>query len=329
MVETPGPRKSFDFRSASTVFNAPAVMHIRDILTNSKPSLSFEFFPPRDAAAWEELYQTIRELEPLRPSFVSVTYGAGGNTRELTHDLVVRLKQTTSVPPVPHLTCVGHTTGEVQTILERYAAAGVANILALRGDPPHDQAATYDWSQGDFRHAIDLVRFIRRFNESGLHPDPRGFGIGVAGFPEGHPDTPNRVAELDFLKAKVDAGADYICTQLFFDNHDFLDFRDRCRLAGIQLPILAGVMPVTSLPGMKRMAELAGGARYPAKLIRALQRANGNPEAVRRIGIHYAAEQCASLLNEEVDGIHFYTLNKSRATLEIYLQPWPQRRRLI
>lgn len=292
-------------------------MHIRDILATSKPSLSFEFFPPRTAPAWEDLYQAIRELEPLRPSFVSVTYGAGGTTRELTHDLVVRIKQSTSIPPVPHLTCVGHTEAEVEAILDRYATAGVANILALRGDPPKDQP-DYDWSQGDFRHAADLVRFIRKFNASGRHPDPRGFGIGVAGFPEGHPSTPNRVAELDFLKAKVDEGADYICTQLFFDNHDLLDFRDRCELAGIHVPIIAGVMPVTSLQGMKRMAELAAGARYPAKLIRALNRANGSPEAVERVGIHYAAEQCAGLLDEGIEGIHFYTLNKSRATLEIF-----------
>ena len=292
-------------------------MHIRDILNGPNPSLSFEFFPPRSSAGWEELYQTIRELEELRPSFVSVTYGAGGTTREMTHDLVVRIKRTTTIPPVPHLTCVGHSRDEVQGILERYAAAGVGNILALRGDPPRDQP-DYDWSRGDFRHAADLVRFIREFNESGAHPDPRGFGIGVAGFPEGHPDTPNRMAELDFLKAKVDEGADYICTQLFFDNHDFLDFRDRCRLAGIQVPIIAGLMPVTSLQGMKRMAELAAGARYPAKLIRALNRAQSSPEAIERVGIHYAAEQCAGLLNAGVDGIHFYTLNKSRATREIF-----------
>jgi methylenetetrahydrofolate reductase (NADPH) len=292
-------------------------MHIRDILNDSKPSLSFEFFPPRTAASWEDLYQAIRELEALQPTFVSVTYGAGGGTRELTHDLVVRIKQTTSIPPIPHLTCVGHSEKEVTEILERYAAAGVSNILALRGDPPKDQPG-YDWSESDFRHAADLVRFIRKFNDSGSHPDPRGFGIGVAGFPEGHPATPNRVDELDFLKAKVDAGADYICTQLFFDNHDFLDFRDRCELAGIHVPIIAGVMPVTSLSGMKRMAELAAGARYPAKLMRALDRAKSSPEAVERVGIHYAAEQCAGLLNAGVDGIHFYTLNKSHATREIY-----------
>jgi len=292
-------------------------MHILDILDRAKPSLSFEFFPPRTESTWEDLYQAIRELEPLQPSFVSITYGAGGGTRELTHDLVVKIKQTTSIPPVPHLTCVGHSESEVGEILQRYAAAGVTNILALRGDPPKDQP-NYDWSQGEFQQAADLVRFIRNFNASGAHPDSRGFGIGVAGFPEGHPSTPNRVDELDFLKAKVDAGADYICTQLFFDNHDFLDFRDRCDLAGIKVPIIAGVMPVTSIQGMKRMAELAAGARYPAKLLRALERAKSNAAAVERVGIHYAAEQCAGLLDEGVDGIHFYTLNKSHATREIY-----------
>jgi len=292
-------------------------MHIQDILRASSPSLSFEFFPPRNEAAAEELYRTIRELEPLSPSFVSVTYGAGGNTREMTHDLVVRIKESTNIPPVPHLTCVGHTEGELEDVLERYARAGVGNILALRGDPPRDEP-NYDWGKGDFRHAVDLVRFIRKFNDSGRHDDSRGFGIGVAGFPEGHPDTPNRMQEMDYLRAKVDEGADYICTQLFFDNHDFLDFRDRCRLAGVNVPILAGIMPVTSLSGMRRMAELAGGARYPAKLIRALNRAGGDSSAVEQVGIHYAAQQCMDLLNEGVDGIHFYTLNKSRATLDIF-----------
>jgi methylenetetrahydrofolate reductase (NADPH) len=193
----------------------------------------------------------------------------------------------------------------------------VNTILALRGDPPKGET-DYDWSQGDFRRAADLVRFIREFNESGRHPDPRGFGIGVAGFPEGHPDTPNRLLELDYLKAKIDEGADYICTQLFFDNHDFLDFRERCDLLGIHVPIIAGIMPVTTTSGMKRMAELAAGARYPAKLLKALDRANGDPEAVERVGIHYAAQQCAELLDAGVDGIHFYTLNKSRVTREIY-----------
>ncbi|MEK7950251.1 methylenetetrahydrofolate reductase [NAD(P)H] [Luteolibacter soli] len=292
-------------------------MHIRDILANRRPTFSFEFFPPKSAAAVEDLYKTIVELEAYQPSFVSVTYGAGGSTREMTHELVVKIKQTTSVPPVPHLTCVGHSEPQIEEILRRYAAAGVSNILALRGDPPRDWP-NYDWSDCDFRHAADLVRFIRKFNESGAHPDPRGFGIGVAGFPEGHPTTPNRLLELDHLKAKVDEGADYICTQLFFDNHDFFDFRDRCRLHGINVPIIAGIMPVTSLAGMARMAELAAGARYPAKLLRALDRAKADPAAVEKVGIHYAAQQCAELLDHDVDGIHFYTLNKSKATREIY-----------
>jgi len=292
-------------------------MHITDLLAAHQPSLSFEFFPPRSEASSDDLYGVISELEAYSPSFVSVTYGAGGATRDLTHDLVIRIKETTGIPPVPHLTCIGHTEDEIEQILIRYAEAGVSNILALRGDPPKDQP-DYDRSNDDFKYAADLVRFIKKFNESGRHPDPRGFGIGVAGFPEGHPSTPNRVKEMAFMKEKVEAGADYICSQLFFDNHDFLDYRERCLLEGIDIPIIAGIMPVTSLGGMNRMAELAEGARYPAKLVRALQRAEGDKSAVEKVGIHYAAQQCAELLDAGVAGIHFYTLNKSKATMEIY-----------
>jgi methylenetetrahydrofolate reductase (NADPH) len=292
-------------------------MHISDILSQQRPTLSFEFFPPKSAEAFEALYQTIGELESYKPSFVSVTYGAGGSTRELTHDLVVRIKKTTTLDPVPHLTCVCHSEADISSILERYAGAGVSNILALGGDPPRNLEG-YDRSKDAFQHAADLVRYIKKFNDSGAHPDKRGFGIAVAGFPEGHPTTPNRVLEMDYLKAKCDAGADYICTQLFFDNHDFHDFRDRCRLAGINIPIIAGIMPITSASGMKRMAELAAGARYPAKLLRAIQRCGGDEEAVQRVGVHYATEQCRDLLENGVDGIHFYTLNKSHATREIY-----------
>jgi len=288
-------------------------MHIRDILQPGKPTVSFEFFPPKTTESQEQLYTTIRDLEKIHPNFVSVTYGAGGSTRELTHELVLRLKTSSTLDPVPHLTCVGHTESEIAAILERYAAAGVSNILALRGDPPRDQP-DYDHSRDTFPQAADLVRFIKKFTG---HPATRGFGIGVAGFPEGHPATPNRLLEMDHLKAKVDVGADYICTQLFFDNHDFYDFRDRCALAGIEAPIIAGIMPVTSLGSMKRMAELAGGSRFPAKLLKALQRANGTPEAVREIGLHYATEQCADLLDNGVAGIHLYTLNQSTATREI------------
>ena len=256
--------------------------------------------------------------EPDSPAFVSVTYGAGGSTRELTHDLVVRLKTTTTLDPIPHLTCVCHSEDEVSEILQKYAEAGVSNILALGGDPPRSMP-NYRREDDAFQHATDLVKFVRDSESGDDAPNGgRGFGIGVAGFPEGHPGTPNRLLEMDYLKQKVDAGADYICTQLFFDNHDFYDFRDRCRLAGIEIPIIAGIMPVTSVSGMRRMAELSGGSRFPAKLLRALARGGDDVEAIRQIGIHYATEQCADLLDQGVDGLHFYTLNRSGATKEIY-----------
>jgi len=287
-------------------------MHITDIIRGNSPTFSFEFFPPKTPKAAETVYQTIRDLELYMPHFVSVTYGAGGSTRDLTHDLVERIQHTTKLEPIPHLTCVCHKEDEIEEILLRYAKSAIGNILALGGDRPAGIA--YDKSRDSFQHAIDLVKFIRRFNESGAHPDRRGFGIGVAGFAEGHPATPNRVVEMDYFKTKVDAGADYIVTQLFFDNRDFLDFRERCALNEIHIPIIAGIMPITSISGLKRIAELAGGARFPAKLLRALQHYQNDPEMVRRVGIQYALEQCRDLLDNNVAGIHFYTLNRSDAT---------------
>src|SRR5213595_1651121 len=251
-------------------------MHITDIMRADSPMLSFEFFPPKTPEAAEALYRTIRDLESYGPDFVSVTYGAGGSTRQLTHDLVERIQKTTKLDPIPHLTCICHNEQEIEAILLRYSRSAVGNILALGGDRPTEIA--YSNSRESFQHAIDLVKFVRRFNESGAHPDRRGFGIGVAGFPEGHPATPNRLLEMDHFKAKVDAGADYMVTQLFFDNRDFLDSRERSALAGIHIPIIAGIMPVTSMSGFKRIAELAGGARFPARLLRALQRCENDPE---------------------------------------------------
>jgi len=291
-------------------------MHANLLFAQQPTTFSFEFFPPKTAAGAETLFETIRRLEPLSPSFVSVTYGAGGSTRELTHDLVLRLRRTTSLDPVPHLTCVGHSPDEISDILQRYAAAGVSNILALGGDLPRDNLG-YNRASDAFRHASDLVRFIAAFNQD-RHPTAPGFGVGVAGFPEGHPTTPNRLLEMDYLKAKVDAGADYICTQLFFDNRDFFDFCERCEIAGIRIPILAGIMPVASLSGMKRMAELALGARIPAALQRRILGHQQDDAAVERIGIEWATEQCRDLLRHAVRGIHFYTLNRSSATLQIY-----------
>lgn len=287
-------------------------MHIQDIFTQHRTTFSFEFFPPKTDEASEELFRTIAALQSLQPSFVSVTYGAGGSTRDRTHDLVVRIERETNLTAVSHLTCVCHTLEEMTAILDRYAKSGIENVLALSGDPPRN-LVNFDRAKDAFRYAEELVRFIRtRPSVNG-----RGFGVGVAGFPEGHPGCPNRLLEMDYLKRKVDAGADYICTQLFFDNRDLYDFRERCELAGIRVPIVAGIMPITSKSGMVRMAELAAGARFPAKLLRAVGRC-ADDTAVTRVGISWATEQCADLLHNNVRGIHFYTLNRSDATRQIY-----------
>jgi methylenetetrahydrofolate reductase (NADPH) len=289
-------------------------MHIQDILQSQPTTFSFEFFPPKTDKASDELFATIAQLQSLGPSFVSVTYGAGGSTRERTHDLVVRIQSETKLTAVSHLTCVCHRQEEIAAILDRYAASAIENILALGGDPPL-ALGNYDRSRDAFQYAEQLVRFVRSHTHV---PDTRGFGIGVAGFPEGHPGTPNRLKELDYLKCKVDAGADYICTQLFFSNADFYDFRERCELAGIRVPIIAGIMPITSKENLVRMAELALGARFPARLLRAIGRCHDDPKAVAKVGIHWATEQCRDLLDNQVRGIHFYTLNRSDATRQIY-----------
>jgi methylenetetrahydrofolate reductase (NADPH) len=288
-------------------------MHIQDIFREHATTFSFEFFPPNSDQAAEQLFATIAHLQELRPSFVSVTYGAGGSTRERTRDLVLRIHRETALTAVSHLTCVCHSHQELSDILDSYGSSGIQNILALSGDPPRDRP-NYDRGQDAFRYAEDLVRFIRSRT---IPQEPRGFGTGVAGFPEGHPATPNRLKELDYLKRKVDAGADYVCTQLFFENRDFYDFRERCELAGIRVPIVAGIMPIISKAGMTRMAELALGARFPAALLRAVARCQDDA-AVARVGVHWATEQCRDLLDNSVRGIHFYTLNKSDATRQIY-----------
>ena len=283
-------------------------MAILSSLRAQRPTLSFEFFPPKNDKGSQELLDTVHELGKLDPAFVSVTYGAGGTTRERTREVVQRIIKDTSGPTVPHLTCIGHTEEEMTEILNGYADDHVETILALRGDPPRDQP-NYNRSQDRFRFASDLVEFIENYE----HP----FEIGVAGFPEGHPATQNRLTEMDHFKAKVNSGAHYICTQLFFDNHDFFDYRERCLIAGIDLPIVAGIMPITTLSGMKRMADLAAGSRFPAKLLKTLDEAGEQPESIRQAGIDYATAQCQELIDGGVSGLHLYTLNKSSATRQI------------
>lgn len=288
---------------------------LREQLEQKRTVFSFEFFPPRSPEAADALVRSAGELEELKPTFVSVTYGSGGGTRELTHDVVLRLQTQTSLCAVPHLTCLGHSERELHDILTRYALAGSPAIMALRGDVPRDPPPGFCAESGAFKYATQLVSFIRGFSEQ--HKLGERFLVGVAGYPEGHPGCPNRLREMDYLKAKIDAGADFIVTQMFFDNRDFFDFRERCFLAGIRVPIIAGVMPITSRPTMERMADLAAGVRFPAALQRGLGRAR-DEDAFRRVGNHWAAEQCRDLLEHGVSGIHFYTLNRSTATREIF-----------
>jgi len=283
-------------------------MHIKNILARNNRCFSFEFFPPRDAEASTQLLDSINDLIPLSPAYVSVTYGALGTTRELTHDLVVRINKETNLTVVSHLTCVGSGKDEIRSVLEKYQASGIENLMALRGDPPEGQKAFVQPKNG-FAHAYQLVSFIKKHFPM--------MGIGVAGYPEGHPETPNRLKELDYLKRKVDEGADYICTQLFFDNRDFFDFCERCEIAGIHVPILAGIMPVTSRRGMMRLAEKTLCVRYPARLLKAIARASSD-EYVEKVGIQWATEQVRNLIDSGVKGVHFYTFNKARATRGIY-----------
>ena len=283
-------------------------MHISKVFKENSIAFSFELFPPKSAEASEQLFSTISDLSPLELAYVSVTYGAGGSTRNLTHDLVVRIQKETDLTVVSHLTCVGSTRDELASILDVYSASGIENILALRGDPPSGKSS-FKPVVGGFSYAAELVDFIKK-----RYPQ---MGVGVAGYPEGHPETPNRLLEMDYLKAKVDAGADYICTQLFFDNNEFYDFCERCELAGIRVPVVAGVAPVTSYKLMGRMAEVSAGTRFPARFIKAMQRAE-NEEYESKVGIHWATEQVRDLIDHKVKGIHLYTLNKSNATRQIY-----------
>ena len=283
-------------------------MNIAKVLEKPGLHFSFEFFPPKTKKSSDELFRSIKELVPIKPAYVSVTYGAGGSARDLTHDLVLRLKEETNITVVAHLTTIGATRWEIKEILERYAESGIENIMALRGDPPKGSQG-YIQPKNGFRYAAELVTYIKK-----NFPQ---MGVGVAGYVEGHPETPNRLKEMDYLKAKVDAGADYICTQLFFKNNDFYDYRERCAFAGIEIPIIAGIMPIITRNGMKRLSELALGARIPAKLLRAISRTSDD-DGVERVGIQWSTQQAFDLFDRGVRGIHFYTLNKSKPTLKIY-----------
>jgi len=281
-------------------------MKISQILKNGRQTFSFEFFPPRDDDGFEQLFQTIENLKEWHPGYVSVTYGAGGTTRTKTIELVGRIKQQIGLESMAHLTCVGHDIDEIRVILDRLQEEGIENILALRGDPPQGQTHFVKPENG-FGFGNELVAFIRK-NYS--------FCLGVAGYPEGHVECPDKALDLQNLKRKVDAGADFIVTQLFFDNRYYFDFLERARAIGIAVPIIPGIMPIINANQTKRFTKMCG-ATIPEKLLARLEENQEDSAAVGEIGEDHATAQCKELLKAGVPGIHFYTLNRSKATLAI------------
>lgn len=282
-------------------------MHIHRILNNNTPCFSFEFSPPKDEAGFVALFETVQRLKALHPDFISVTYGAGGSTRRKTVDLVARINQELGLVTMAHLTCVGASKGEVAQVLDELAGRGIENVMALRGDPPRDQKEFVPHPDG-FQHANELVEFIK----SKYH-----FSIGAACYPEKHPQAPTMDIDLENLKRKVGAGADFLVTQLFYDNHDYFSFVEKVWKIGIRCPVLAGIMPILSVPQIKRITEMCG-SRIPASLVRLIEAVQNDAHAVEQCGIYYATAQCIELLEQKVPGIHFYTMNKSTATWSIF-----------
>jgi len=281
-------------------------MKIIDKLERESPAFSFEFFPPKDQAGVDQLFQAVRDLAPYAPTYVSVTWGAGGSTRGLTVDLVTRIKRDLGIEAMAHLTCVGATRDEISDILRQLERAGIENVLPLRGDPPKGQT-TFARTEGGFGYANELVSFIRASYD---------FCLAGACYPEKHPEAPSLEEDLKSLKRKVDAGVDFLVTQMFFDNRDYFAFVDRARKIGIDRKIVAGIWPITNLAQIQRITTMCG-ATIPEELVRRLEAVRGDPERVRAVGVEHATAQCRELIARGAPGIHFYTLNRSRATVDI------------
>ena len=281
-------------------------MKIADKLAQAGHSFSFEFFPPKDEKSAEALLRAVERLRSLEPAYVSVTWGAGGSTRRKTLDVVQMAKSRFGLESMAHLTCVGASKVEIDAVLADIEARGIENVLALRGDPPQGDTSFTPHPDG-LAHADELVARIR---------SRWGFSIGVAGYPEGHIESPSLEADLDHLKRKIDAGADFIVTQLFFDNDAFFRFVERVRAAGIEAPVLPGIMPITNVGQIKRFTDLCG-ASIPKRLLDRIEPIAGDREAVIAAGIDYSTQQCRELLEQGAKGVHFYTLNLSRSTKTI------------
>ncbi|GAB4007668.1 methylenetetrahydrofolate reductase [NAD(P)H] [Nocardioides ultimimeridianus] len=279
-----------------------------ELIGSGERSFSFEFFPPKDEAGEAQLWDAIRALEPYRPTFVSVTYGAGGSTRDKTVAITGRIAHETSLTPMAHLTCVGHTREELQGILDAYAAAGVFHVMALRGDPQAGPRADWTPTEGGLNYAVELVELARSRGD---------FRVGVAAFPEGHPSAESLDADADVLVAKARAGAEFAVTQMFFRAQDYFDLVERVRARGVDIPVLPGIMPILNLGAIQRQGELIGTS-VPADVIETITSAGDDPAQVRAAGIELAAQLCDDLLAGGAPGLHFYTLNRSKATLEIF-----------
>lgn len=288
-------------------------MRIAERLLQPNPCFSFEFFPPRTPQGQVNLMEALRELVELQPGFVSVTYGAGGSTQLTTTELVARIRTEVGIEAMAHLTCVGHTQSELGEILDRIQAAGIENVLALRGDAPRPPGALlpapFEPVAGGFRYASELLHFMRAGRQSGRWR----FCLGSACYPEGHLECPSREVDLQNLATKVASGAEFLITQLFFDNAFYFDFLQRAQAARIRVPILPGIMPITSFEQIDRFTRLCG-TTIPMRLRLQLERYQSDPDAVLELGVAHATVQCIELLQRGAPGIHFYTLNKSRAT---------------
>lgn len=288
-------------------------MKIKDILQKSDRSrLSLEFFPPKDRSLWPKFFDTVERLKTLNPLFVSVTYGAGGSTQAATLDIVTTLKRDYGLEPMAHLTCVGASSETLHGFLDDLVRADVTNVMALRGDPPKGETA-FTPSDVAFQHASDLVAFI-----SGNYPE---IGIGVAGYPEGHPEAVGLEEDLQFLKLKLDQGGDFAVTQLFFDNRFYWDFVQKARDMGVERPILPGIMPIFSLKFIQRITSMCG-ASLPTKFLHDLEQADarGGDAAVQEVGMAHAAAQIEDLLRNGAPGVHLYTMNRSDGCLRIMEQ---------
>ncbi len=283
---------------------------LTQLIASGRPSISFEFFPPKDDAAEAVLWQAIRRLEQVNPTFVSVTYGAGGSTRDRTSRITKRIAQTTTLTPMAHLTCVGATRAELRSVIGEYADGGVPNVMVIRGDPPAGPAAPWTPHPGGLNYAVELVRLVRELGR---------FSVGVGAFPQVHPASRDAHQDARILASKADAGASFAITQMFFDPDDYFRLVERVRRLGCTIPIIPGIMPITNVRQVARFGELSGRP-VPAELITRFEALAGDPAAVRAAGVEEATGLSAKLLSGGAPGLHFYTLNRSTATLDVFGQ---------